>query len=64
MLKDYENTRWPSTFGIFWKSTFLGYLETGGEDGLYARFRDVFFKTMGAVGIAERVLLSAAKPKI
>ena len=63
-LKDYEKTRWPAIFQIFWKSGFLGYLETGGENGLYARFRDVFFKTMGLVGVAERVLLSAAVPKL
>jgi len=64
LLKEYENTRWPATFQIFWKSAFLGYLETGGKNGLYSKFRDIFFKTMGTIGVAERVLLSAAAPKV
>ena len=63
-LDEYEKTRRPSTLGIFWKSAFLGYLETGGVDGFYAKFRDVFFKTLGILGVAERVLLSAATPKM
>ena len=64
LLKDYETTRWPGAFQIFWKSAFLGYLETGGTNGLYSKFRDVFFKTMGIIGVAQRVLLSAAMPKV
>ena len=63
-LKQYETIRWRATIDIFWKSLFLGYLETGGTDGLYAKFRDVFFKTMGAVGVAEKILVSAAIPKV
>ena len=63
-LEAYEQTRWPSTFAVFWKSVFLGYLETGGFVGVYAKFRDVFFKFMGWIGVAERVLLSAATPKL
>jgi salicylate hydroxylase len=63
-LRDYERTRWPATFQIFWKSVFLGYLETGGFQGAYAKFRDVFFKTMGFLGVARQVLLSAAIPKV
>lgn len=63
-LKTYEHLRWRPTFDIFLKSSFLGYLETGGPNGFYAKFRDVFFKTMGVVGVAERVLLSAASPKV
>jgi hypothetical protein len=46
------------------KSVFLGYLETGGNDGIYAKFRDVFFKTMGILGVARMILLSAAVPKV
>ena len=64
LFKEYEKTRWLPTFNIFWKSLFLGYLETGGPDGGVSRFRDVFFKTMGFVGVAQRVLLSAAIPKV
>ena len=64
LAKEYEKTRWLPTFNIFWKSLFLGYLETGGPSGVAAGFRDVFFKTMGALGVAQRVLLGAAIPKI
>jgi flavin-dependent dehydrogenase len=63
-LKEYERTRWLPTFEIFLKSLFLGYLETGGFHGAYSRFRDVFFKTMGKIGVARQVLLSAAVPKV
>jgi 2-polyprenyl-6-methoxyphenol hydroxylase-like FAD-dependent oxidoreductase len=63
-LDEYETIRWPATFQIFWKSAFLGYLETGGFDGFYAKFRDLFFKTMGILGVAKKVLLSAAAPKV
>jgi salicylate hydroxylase len=64
LLQDYKNIRWPGTFAIFWKSFLIGYLETGGTNGIYAKFRDVFFKAMGKVGVAELVLLSAAIPKV
>jgi 2-polyprenyl-6-methoxyphenol hydroxylase-like FAD-dependent oxidoreductase len=63
-LKEYERTRWLPTFEIFLKSLFLGYLETGGFDGAYSKFRDVFFKAMGTIGVARQVLLSAAIPKV
>ena len=63
-LKEYETIRWHATFDIFWKASFLGYLETGGTNGWYAKFRDVFFQTMGFLGIAEYVLLHAAIPKV
>lgn len=64
LFKQYEKTRWPVAFAITWKAAFLGYLETGGQNGMYSKFRDVFFKTMGAVGVAEKVLLGAATPKV
>jgi salicylate hydroxylase len=64
LLKEYETIRWPSTTKIFFKAGFLGYLETGGSGGLYSKFRDVFFKTMGIVGVAERELLDAATPNV
>jgi salicylate hydroxylase len=63
-LKQYERTRWLPTFEIFLKSIFLGYLETGGSHGAYSKFRDLFFKTMGKIGVARQVLLSAALPKV
>lgn len=64
LLKEYENTRWPGTFSILWKSLFLGYLETGGPDGFYATFRNIFFKITGFLGIARKVLLDSAVPKL
>lgn len=45
-------------------ATFLGYLETGGFSGFYAKFRDLFFKTMGTIGVASYILLNAATPTI
>jgi salicylate hydroxylase len=64
LFKDYEAIRWPACFNVFWKAAFLGYLETGGPNGIYANFRDAFFKTMGLIGVASRVLLNAATPKV
>jgi salicylate hydroxylase len=64
LFKDYEAIRWPACFNVFWKAAFLGYLETGGPNGIYAKFRDAFFKTMGLIGVASRVLLNAATPKV
>lgn len=63
-LREYESIRWMPNFQIFWKASFLGYLETGGFDGVYSTFRNAFFKTMAVIGVARRVLLSAAKPKV
>lgn len=64
LLKEYEQRRWFPTASITVKSALIGYLETGGFDGLYSKFRDVFFRTMGFVGIAKKVLLDAATPKL
>jgi 2-polyprenyl-6-methoxyphenol hydroxylase-like FAD-dependent oxidoreductase len=64
LLKEYERKRWFPTAAITLKSAFLGYLETGGVDGYYAKFRDVFFRTMGIIGVAKKVLLDAATPKL
>lgn len=64
LLKEYERKRWFPTAAITVKSAFIGYLETGGVDGFYSKFRDVFFRTMGIVGVAKKVLLDAATPKL
>ncbi|CAB9496914.1 Salicylate hydroxylase [Seminavis robusta] len=64
LLKEYERTRWFPTASISLKSSFLGYLEVGGFDGAYSKFRDVFFQTMGFIGVAKKVLLDAATPKL
>jgi hypothetical protein len=64
LLKEYEHTRWAPTASISAKACFLGYLETGGEGGLYSKFRDLFFLAMGKIGVAKRVLFDAAIPKV
>ena len=64
LLNEYERTRWFPTASITIKSAFLGYLETGGFEGAYAKFRDVFFRVLGFVGVATRVLLDAATPRL
>jgi 2-polyprenyl-6-methoxyphenol hydroxylase-like FAD-dependent oxidoreductase len=64
LLKEYERTRWLPTASITVKSALIGYLETGGIDGFYSRFRDVFFRAMGMIGVAKKVLLDAATPKL
>jgi salicylate hydroxylase len=64
LLREYENARWRPTASITAKAAILGYLETGGRDGFYSKFRDVFFKVLNAAGIPTRVLLGAATPKV
>jgi len=64
LLKEYEYTRWKPTTSITAKAAILGYLETGGRDGFFSKFRDVFFKTLSIAGIPTRVLLDAATPKV
>ena len=64
LLKEYESKRWFPTASITVKSALIGYLETGGVDGFYSKFRDVFFRVMGIIGVAKKVLLDAATPKL
>jgi salicylate hydroxylase len=64
LLKEYENRRWFPTASITVKSALIGYLETGGTNGFYSKFRDVFFRTLGFIGFAQKVLLDAATPKL
>jgi salicylate hydroxylase len=64
LLNEYQTKRWYPCFQIFWKAIFLGYLETGGMNGYYSKFRDVFFQLMGIIGVASNVLLNAATPKV
>jgi len=63
LLKEYENTRWFATTSITLKAAFIGYLETGGE-GFFSKFRDVFFTVAGKAGIARKVFLGSATPKV
>ncbi len=63
LLKEYENTRWYPTTSITLKAAFLGYLETGGE-GFLSKFRDAFFNVAGKVGVARKVFLDAATPRL
>ncbi len=64
LLKEYETTRWSSTTSITGKAAILGYLETGGRNGFYSKFRDIFFKILAIAGIPQRVLIDAATPKV
>jgi hypothetical protein len=64
LIREYERTRWIPTTSITAKAVVLGYLETGGRNGFYAKFRDVFFKTLSAVGVPTKVLVGAATPQI
>ncbi|KAL9185178.1 hypothetical protein ACHAXT_002955 [Thalassiosira profunda] len=61
-LKEYENKRWLPTTSITAKAAFLGYLEVGPT--LFSNFRDAFFFTMGKIGVARKVFLDAATPKM
>ncbi|CAJ1906133.1 unnamed protein product [Cylindrotheca closterium] len=64
MLKEYERARWGVTTSITAQAAILGYLETGGRDGFYAKFRDVFFKVLVFLGVPVKVLLDAATPRL
>lgn len=64
LLKQYEKSRWLPTTSITAKAAILGYLETGGRNGFYSKFRDVFFKVLALLGIPQRVLIDAATPKV
>jgi salicylate hydroxylase len=62
LLKEYEHVRWWATTNISVKAAALGYLEA--SSGFIAKFRDVFFRTLGSIGVAKRVYLDAATPKL
>lgn len=64
LLKEYERARWLPTTSITGKAAILGYLETGGRDGFYSKFRDVFFTLLAFLGVPQKVLIDAATPKI
>ena len=63
-LKEYEGVRWLPTTSITLKAGILGYLETGGRDGFYSKFRDAFFKFLFILGIPTKVLIGAATPRV
>jgi len=63
LLKEYEHRRWLPTASITAKSVLLGYLETG-QKGFLSKFRDAFFFVAGKVGIARKVFLDSATPKV
>lgn len=62
LLKEYENQRWLPTTSITAKAALLGYLEVG--PSVFSNFRDAFFFTMGKIGVAKKVFLDAATPKM
>jgi len=61
-LKEYEHVRWLPTASITAKAAFLGYLEIG--SGWAGYFRDAFFFIMGKIGVAKKVFLDSATPKL
>lgn len=62
VLRSYEKTRWAATTSISAKASLLGYLEA--STGFIAKFRDVFFFTLGSLGVAKKVYLGAAVPSV
>ena len=62
VLKRYETIRWGPTASISAKAFVLGYLEA--SVGFFAKFRDVFFLTLGSLGVAKKVFLGAAVPEV
>ena len=62
VLKRYEQIRWKPTASISAKAAFLGYLEA--STGPTAKFRDLFFRTLGSLGVAKKVYLGAAVPVV
>jgi len=62
LLKEYEHRRWLPTTSITAKAALLGYLEIG--SGIFGNFRDTFFFVMGKIGVAKKVFLDAATPKM
>jgi hypothetical protein len=63
LLKDYEHVRWFPTTSITLKAGFLGYLETG-QKGFLSGFRDAFFFFAGKIGLARKIFLDSATPKV
>lgn len=64
LLKEYEHVRWAPTASITLKAAFLGYLETGGGNEFLSKFRDAFFFFAGKIGLARKIFLDAATPKL
>jgi salicylate hydroxylase len=62
VLKSYEKVRWAPTTSITAKAALLGYLEA--STGFIAKFRDVFFFTLGSIGVAKKIFLGAAVPNV
>mmetsp|Transcript_56411 Transcript_56411/g.136888 ORF Transcript_56411/g.136888 Transcript_56411/m.136888 type:complete len:741 (+) Transcript_56411:1029-3251(+) len=64
VLREYENVRWGPTTSITLKAVILGYLETGGPNGLYGKFRDVFFRILDVLGVPKKVLVDSMTPRV
>jgi hypothetical protein len=64
MLGDYQTARFFPTASITIKAAILGYLETGGRNGFYSKFRDIFFRILDAIGVPRMVLLDSCTPKV
>jgi hypothetical protein len=64
VLRDYEKKRWSPTASITAKAAILGYLETGGTNGFYSKFRDVFFRLLDFLGVPKKVLVDSMIPRV
>jgi hypothetical protein len=64
MLNDYQTARFFPTASITVKAAVLGYLETGGRNGFYSKFRDAFFRLLDFFQVPRKVLLDSSIPKV
>jgi hypothetical protein len=64
VLRQYQNVRFSPTASITIKAAILGYLETGGRNGFYGKFRDLFFRILDLAGVPKKVLVSFRRWKL
>jgi hypothetical protein len=64
MLGEYQTARLFPTASITVKAAIIGFLETGGRNGFFAKFRDTFFRMLHFIGVPRQVLLDSSIPKI
>jgi 2-polyprenyl-6-methoxyphenol hydroxylase-like FAD-dependent oxidoreductase len=62
-LQSYERARKPVVSSLLAKSVFLGAVETL-DGSLGAAVRDNFFATMATLGVAEKILMDGAVPRV
>lgn len=62
LVTAYEGVRRPHTALLVAKSVVLGYIETLSGPGVV--FRDWFFRVMGFLGIAQKIFVDGARPRV